>query len=77
MSLAPDLFTAVETTPVYTVQMHEGHPASAYAHALMLDGWPDRMTLRAPCGSLTFNNPRERRMYALGWRAAMAATQDD
>jgi len=77
VSLAPDLFTVVEPTPAYTVRMHAGHAPGAYPHALLLDGWPDRMTVQAPRGTMTFNNPRERRMYALGWQAALAAAQDD
>lgn len=77
MSLAPDLFTVVEPTPVYTVRMHEGHPPAAYAHALLLDGWPDRMTMQAARGTMTFNNPRERCMFAQGMQAALGAVNGE
>lgn len=72
--MTPGLFNMVEPTPVYTVRLTEGRAVADYATALDRGDWPDRMTLEYGGRRLTFNNPRERRMFAAGWLAALRAT---
>lgn len=73
MSPSRDLFAVVEPTPIYTAAVVGGVLTEAHAAALAHADWPDRMTLCMGPVRVTFNNPRERCLFALGSGLALSA----
>lgn len=72
MSPPRDLFALVEPTPVYTAQVVGGVLTEPHGAALAHADWPDRMTLCMGPVKVTFNNPRERCLFALGLGLALS-----